>query len=178
MAGYILKSLGGPRSSFCLLLSEKCISFITTWNLSEVKSLKKKRVSSSQFFEEYDLSCRLLYNAHKLKRTKTTYISSIVTFSHFLLILKRNVKRETLLEISCWAYLLFSSTMSCTRAISKMFSNALNIQFSIVDLMIIHMKKCFSWSGKGTTHTYLMPLPILYLCFPSSSSPQPLSVHH
>jgi hypothetical protein len=62
---------------------------------------------------------------------KTMYISSTVTSSH-IRILERNVRGLMLFDISCWAYLLVSSTMSCTRAISNMFSNTLTTSSSVL----------------------------------------------
>jgi hypothetical protein len=55
-----------------------------------------------------------------INSAKTTYISSTVTSCH-IQILERNVRGLMLFDISCWAYLLVSSTMGCARAISKMF---------------------------------------------------------
>jgi hypothetical protein len=65
-----------------------------------------------------------------INSAKTLYISSNVT-SH-IRILERNVRSLMLFDISCWAYMLVSSTMSCTRAISKMFSNTLMTSSSAV----------------------------------------------
>jgi hypothetical protein len=66
-----------------------------------------------------------------INSAKTTYISSTVTSSHFR-ILERNVRGLMLFDISYCAYLLVSFTMSCTRAISKMFSNTLTTSSSSV----------------------------------------------
>jgi hypothetical protein len=88
-------------------------------------------MSSSQSFWVVWSKCRLCTMPITINRAKIMYISSTVTSSHFL-ILQQNVKGLILFKISCWAYQLVLSTMSCTRAISRMFSNAFTTSNSAV----------------------------------------------
>jgi hypothetical protein len=101
-------------------------------------------VNNFKFFEQYDLSIGFCIMPINMGRHKTTYILSTVTSSHFL-VLKQKVEGLSLFEISCRAYLSFSSNNELHKNyIKNSFKCTHDIQFNGVELGTIHITKCFS----------------------------------
>jgi hypothetical protein len=166
----------GPWNSFCLLLSEKCINVITIYSLSRCNVTKETEwMPISSLSSKYSL----FYNAQQHNESQN-HIHFV--HCHIFSLPNPGAKCERVdnFEISCWAYLLVSTTMSCSRAMSKMFSSVLATSNSVLLNLGPHSSQYVSakWEmNLYSCHTNLVDSPPnLMFVFSTSCSSLPLSV--